>query len=366
MSTASILNNKKNQYEQALVSANKEAGVDTSYKKLLDGKTTFNINSEGIKLTLEPKDVLGLNQHEVTKVFKFFNKAGQQKLLSDPNVNLTSNQRKLIANWDKLPRYVRQTVISEMNSYKTEDFTKWNKSRDKADELFNQKLSKIAGVSDTVAGTLPMGDSDQKNASIGKVAAYVNSGERNYGEDTDRSKVLSALNDVTSISWTGKKPTNSKEEWIGNIIVTGKDGVPYTITNVNRKDLTTFTDATFKDYKDQPIQDALNINEKTKSTNSVYMPNSPNAWRTAYFKGNQVNPEVIRAGWGYRADVVKSGGGYRLVNYVKPPGSQKFITVYGAAVAADENIIDNTYKTTTPAQLNAMYLNYLHNQNQNK
>ena len=366
ITTASILNNKKNQYEQALVSANKEAGVDTSYKKLTDGKTTFNINSEGIKLTLEPKDVLGLNQHEIRKFFKFFNRSGQQALLSNPNINLTTNQRKLIANWDKLDMYVRMTVMDEMDSYITEDFTKWNKSRDKADELFNEKLSKIAGVSDTVAGTLPMGDSDQKNASIGKVAAYVNSGERNYGEDTDRNKVLSALNDVTSISWTGKKPTNSKEDWIGNVIVTGKDGVPYTITNVNRKDLETFTDAKFKQYKDQPIQDALNINEKTKSTNAVHMPGSPNAWRTAYFKGDQVNPEVTRAGWGYRADVVRSGGGYRLVNYVKPPGSQEFITVYGAAVAADENIIDNTYKTTTPAQLNAMYLNYLHNQNQNK
>jgi hypothetical protein len=65
----------------------------------------------------------------------------------------------------------------------------------------------------------------------------------------------------------------------------------------------------------------------------------------------------------YRADVVKSNGGYRLVNYIKPPNSQNFITVYGAAIADDENIIDNTYKTTTPAQLNAMYINYLHNQN---
>ena len=366
MSTASVLNNKKNQFDQALVSANKEAGVDASYKKLLDGKTTFNINSEGIKLTLEPRDVLGLNQQEITKVFKFFNREGQQRLLSDPNLNLTTNQRKLIANWDKLPRYVRQTVIGEMNSYRTEDFTKWNKSRDKADELFNQKLSKIAGVSDTVAGFLPM-DTEGKPTTISKVAAYVNSGERNYGEGGDRQAILDALDNATAVSWKGKKPTNSREEWMGEIIVTGPKGTtPVTITNVNRKDLETFTDATFKQYKDQPIQDALNINEKTKSTNAVYMPGSPNAWRTAYFKGNQVNPEVTRAGWGYRADVVKSGGGYRLVNYVKPPGSQKFITVYGAAVAADENIIDNTYKTTTPAQLNAMYLNYLHNQNQNK
>ena len=207
-------------------------------------------------------------------------------------------------------------------------------------------------------------DSDGKPATIGKVAAYVNSGERNYGEGAGRTEVLKALDDAKTISWKGKKPTNSREEWIGDIIVTSKDGVPYTITNVNRGDLETFTDATFTDYKEKPIQDALNMNEKTKSTNAVYMPGSPNAWKTSFFKGTNINPAVINAGWGYRADVIKSGGGYRLVNYIKPPGAKSYTTVYGAAIATDENIIDNTYKTTSPAELNAMYLNYLHNQKQ--
>ena len=96
------------------------------------------------------------------------------------------------------------------------------------------------------------------------------------------------------------------------------------------------------------------------------MPSSPDAWRTAFYKGTQANPEVANAGWGYRADVVKSGGGYRLVYYIKPPKATGFTTIYGAAIASDEYIIDNTYKTTGPAQLNAMYLNYLHNQTQNK
>jgi hypothetical protein len=106
------------------------------------------------------------------------------------------------------------------------------------------------------------------------------------------------------------------------------------------------------------------MNEKTKSTNAVYMPGSANAWKTAFFKGGNINPAVIQAGWRYRADVVKSGGGYRLVNYIKPPGAKSYITIYGASIATDENIIDNTYKTTSPAELNAMYLNYLHNQKQ--
>ena len=88
--------------------------------------------------------------------------------------------------------------------------------------------------------------------------------------------------------------------------MTSKDGDSYTITNVNRKDLETFTDANFTEYQEKPIQDAFNMNEKTKSTNSVYMVSSPNAWSTAYFKGTNINPAVTQAGWGYRADVVKS------------------------------------------------------------
>ena len=85
-------------------------------------------------------------------------------------------------------------------------------------ELFNNKLSKIVGVSDTVTGFLPM-DSELKPTTIGKVAAYVNGGERNYGEGADRTKVLKALDEAKTISWKGKKPTNSREDWMGEIIV---------------------------------------------------------------------------------------------------------------------------------------------------
>ena len=359
--TSSVLNNKKNQYDSAKMSADKEAGVDVMFNKLLSNKKTLNFNVDGTKITVEPRDMLGLITDEAQRMFKFFNKGGQAELLK--NKNLTVNQRNLIANWDKLPWEMRQTVMAEFSSYTRGDanVNEYKKALDKASTLFNDKLSKIVGVSDTVTGFLPM-DSESKPATIGKVAAYVNGAERNYGEGADRTAVLKALDNAKTISWKGKKPTNAREEWMGEIIVSGEDGVPYTITNVNRKDLETFTDAKFKEYKDQPIQDAINMNEKTKSTNPVSMVNSPDAWRTAYYKGTNIDPSVTQAGWGYRADVIKSGGGYRLVYYVKPPKTKGFTTIYGAAVATDENIIDNTYKTTTPAQLSAMYLNYLHNQ----
>jgi len=363
MGTASVLNNKKNQYDQALVSANKEAGVDKILNELTKDRSTFTYTTrDNEKFTITPGDMIAMMKDGQLKMLSQgswgINAKGKLKINYK---NLTDKQNKFLSNWWYLSPQARDKVREEIANYGDKP-NEYYSALDKSDKLFNEKLSKIAGVSDTVTGFLPM-DSDSKSATVGKVAAYVNGGERNYGEGADRTAVLKALDNAKTISWKGKKPTNSKEDWIGEIIVSGEDGVPYTITNVNRKDLTTFTDSKFTDYKDQPIQDALNINEKTKSTNPIYMPNSPNAWRTAYFKGNQVNPEVTKAGWIYRADVVKSNGGYRLVNYIKPPNSQNFITVYGAAIAADENIIDNTYKTTTPAQLNAMYINYLHNQN---
>lgn len=365
LNTASSLNNKKNQYDSAKLSADREAGVDKTLNQLFSDKFTLNFNVDGTKISIEPREMLNLVTPDVERLFKSFNRGDQQRILQ--RTDLTSNEKKIIANWDKLPSEVRQTVMKEFSKYThgPGNIFEYRNVQTKANTLLNEKLSKIAGVTNTVAGFLPW-DTEGKPETIAKLATYVNSAERNYGKEGDRQKALDALDGATAVSWKAQKPTNATEEWTAEIIITGPKGTaPVTITNVNRTDLTTFTDAKFTDYVETPIQDAINMNEKTKSTNPVYMPGSPNAWRTAHFKGTQINPEVTRAGWSYRADVIKSGGGYRFVNYVRPPGFKGYTTIYGAAVAADEKIIDNTYKTTTPAQLNDMYLNYL-NQSQKK
>jgi hypothetical protein len=93
------------------------------------------------------------------------------------------------------------------------------------------------------------------------------------------------------------------------------------------------------------------------------MVNSPNAWTTAFYNGGEVNSEVTKQGWAYRADVIKSGGGYRIVNYVRAPKTNQFITIYGDLVYPKEAILDNIYKTTSPVELSYMYLNYLQKQN---
>jgi hypothetical protein len=256
---------------------------------------------------------------------------------------------------------MQQQILKESDKYI--GASKYYAAKDKAEEIYNKKLAKIVGVTDAVVGTLPFVETDEKNYTIAKVTAYVNSGNRNYASGSDGDLVLKALPDATGVTWVGKKPTNSREQWTGEIKITSKDGPVYTITNVNHDDLQTFTNATFTAYEEKPIQDALNINEKTKSTNPVHMVNSPNAWTTAYFNGAQVNPEVTRQGWAYRADVVKSGGGYRIVNYVRAPKTNQFITIYGDLVYPKEAILDNIYKTTSPVELSYMYLNYLQKQN---
>ena len=136
---------------------------------------------------------------------------------------------------------------------------------------------------------------------------------------------------------------------------------------MNHEELQQFTGLKLIDFKEKPIEDLLHLNEKTKSTNAVYGPSSPKAWTTSYFKGNEVDPSVTTAGWGYRADAVKApGGGYRLVNYVKAPGSDSFVTIYGNSVAPTEDIIDTMFKTTLPKELEGLYMTYLQNQKHNK
>ena len=367
INTSSSLNNKKNQYDTAKIESDKEFNIEGKIAQLIKEKEipTQNFNVNGITYTITPEDMLNMSRGGIIKslaIGSYNNKkdANGNFKIDDPNNVLTANQKNTLQQWYKMSPQMRSSLYNQWMNLRwvTDDY---RKVLDGSKELLNNKLSKVVGVSDTVVGFLPM-DSELKPTTIGKVAAYVNSGERNYGEGADKTKVLKVLDEAKTISWKGKKPTNSTEDWMGEIIVDSKDGDSYTITNVNRTDLETFTDAKFTQYQEKPIQDALNMNEKTKSTNPVYMPGSPNAWKTAYFKGTNINPAVIQAGWSYRADVVKTRGGYRLVNYVRPPGATGYTTIYGAAIANDENIIDNIYKTTSPAELSAMYLNYLHNQ----
>jgi hypothetical protein len=357
------LNNKMNQVESARKSANADAGVDKKLNETLEGHSTFTYSVDGETFRITPEDMLSMQKSGwINQLALGYASYDPQKLVVRDK-NLTATQNKFLSKWYKFSPKTRAQILKEVDSYKGKAVQYYN-TLEKADKIFNDKLSKIVGVTDAVTGFLPM-DSDGKPATISKVATYVTGGERNYASGSDRQAALDALDNATAVSWKGKKPTTIGEEWIGEVIITGPKGTaPVTITNVNRADLETFTNAKFTDYKEKPIQDALNMNDKTKSTNSVYMPGSPNAWKTSFYKGTQINPAVTQAGWSYRADVIKSGGGYRLVNYIKPPATKSYITIYGAAIATDENIIDNTYKTTTPAELNAMYLNYLHNQKQ--
>jgi hypothetical protein len=360
INTSTTLNNKINLKKSARESANKEADVDGELKKVLAGHATFNFDINGQKFTITPQDMLKMERSGLIQQLALgYGKDAKDKTIR--NKDLTDNQNRFLSQWYNMSPEMKNQIFKEVQSYKGKA-SKYYDTLDKAEKIYNDKLAKVVGVNDAVSGLLPM-DTESKPTTIGMVATYVNSGERNYSPGLDRQAVVDALDNATAISWNAKKPTNSREDWTGEIVVTGPKGTaPVTITNVNRQDLETFTGAKFTQYQEKPIQDAINMNEKTKSTNSVYMVNSPDAWRTAYYKGTNINPAVTQAGWSYRADVIKSGGGYRLVNYVKAPEAKEYTTIYGAAIANDESIIDNIYKTTSPAELSAMYLNYLHNQ----
>jgi len=345
--------NEMDMVKSAEIAADKEAGVNwNEMDKVLSKGPTLNYNIEGSKYTLTPKDLLLIHHGMLTAV----------QVGGLDTSNLPTNLKKVMDNWDNLPEQVRRQVVMESNKYT--DLRNHNGQKlSKANELFNQKLSKIVGVTDAVTGSLPMGDADQIKTSVSNVASYVTGGERSFGKGTTKENILTALDNPTSITWSGKKPTNAKEDWTGSIHVTAKDGSVYTINDINHEELQQFTNLNLLNYEEKPIQDLLNLNENTKSTNPIYGPSSTKAWTTSYFKDNEVNAEVTKAGWGYRADVVKSGGGYRLVNYVKPPGSNKYTTIYGNSIAPNEHVMDIIFKTTSPKELEGLYFTYLQNQN---
>jgi hypothetical protein len=378
--TAFSLNNKVNSDRTAYESASRESGLAELEKKALKGATGLKFKYKNETVQLSAKELMDVSLALTPTKIK--DNAGHEKTVNLLDIGKLNDRQLKYAEGTYGRGLFGKMINGKMTSlgykgYPTLDVgvrmdidkivrptyiaaNQIREARKKTDVIYNQKLAKIVGVSDNVTGTLPTTEASQREVSVAKVATYITEGVRNYAKGSDKEKVSKALKDPTSITWSAKKPTNSRESWTATITVKDKDGKDYTITNINQTDLATFTDAKFTQYEEKPIQDALNINTNTKSTNAVYMPNSPNAWRTAYFKGGQINPEIQKQGWSYRADVVQTGVGYRLVHYVRKPGSKKFTTIYGDAIALDERIIDNTVRMTTPAQLNAMYLNYEH------
>lgn len=366
--TSKTLSSRVIANKTALDQANQEAGITKVTADILKGKKTFNFNVNGEKIIITPQDMLDISSDGMFQqiVLGYGSQSRDPYNLQINQPNLTNKQNKFLSRWNTLPMEKKQQFMKEYSSYKGAG-KKIEDVRNKARKLYNDKLSKIVGVSDVITQSLPFGSADEIKATVANVNAYITGGQRSFeGGDEGKAGMLKALANPTGISWIGKKPTNSTEKWTGSIVVTGTDGVEYKVNNVNRDDLESFTGKILTDYVDKPIQDAINMNTNTKSTNPKYLPGSDLAWTTAHLQENETNPDILNSGWGYRADAVKAGAGYRMINYVRAPGSKKYITIYGDYVAPEENIITNTFKTVTPAELKNLYLQYLQNQTQNK
>jgi len=365
--TSKNLSTKVIASKTAKTQANQEAGVDKVFNEVLKGKKTFKFNVNGDQVTITPEDMLDISSDGTLQqiVLGYGSQSRDPYNLQINQPNLTSKQNKFLSRWNTLPSEMKNQFLTEYSSYKGAG-KKLSDVREKARKLYNDKLSKIVGVSDVITQSLPMGSADEIKASVANVNAYITGGERSFeGGEEGKAGMLKALANPTGISWIGKKPTNSRETWTGSIVVTDATG-KYKVNDVNHDDLESFTGKILTNYVETPIQDAININTNTKSTNPKYLPGSELAWTTAHLQEHETNPDILNSGWGYRADAVKAGGGYRMINYVRVPGTKKYVTIYGDYVAPEENIITNTFKTVTPVELKNLYLQYVQSQTQNK
>jgi hypothetical protein len=248
-------------------------------------------------------------------------------------------------------------------------------SKEKQDEIernkvynktYNDELRKVVGATDFTGGVLPSGNPDEIRESSGAIFAYLNSaqGLRSIEGGTVEELKVALANDPGGLTWRAKKPTTTREDWEGEVtVVDKKTGKDYTIKNINKTELEKITNLTFKDFQDSPIKNTIALN-KTKTTNVNY-PTSANAWKTSYFKENEADPAIAKAGYILRADVAEAPGGYRMISYIKGPKQSNFVTIYGEQIAPNEYILDQTFKTMTPAIVQSTYTSYLQNKNKN-
>ena len=366
--TSKNLSTKVITSKTALAQAIEEAGVDKVLNDVKKGKKEFKFNINGEIVTITPDDMLDITSDGTLQqiALGYGSQSRDPYNLQINQPNLTSKQNKFLSKFNTLSPEMKAQIYKEANLYKGAGKT-ISDAREKARKLYNDKLSKIVGVSDVITQSLPMGSADEIKATVANVSTYITGAERSFeGGEEGKKGMIKALANPTGISWVGKKPTNSRETWTGSIIVTGADGNKYKVNDVNHDDLESFTGKTLTNYIETPIQDAINMNTNTKSTNPKYLPGSELAWTTAHLQEHETNPDILNSGWGYRADAVKAGGGYRMINYVRVPGTKKYVTIYGDYVAPEENIITNTFKTVTPVELKNLYLQYVQSQTQNK
>jgi hypothetical protein len=231
-------------------------------------------------------------------------------------------------------------------------------------KTYNDELRKVVGATDFTGGVLPSGNPDEIRASTGAIFAYLNSAEglRSVEGGTVEDLKVALANDPGGLTWRAKKPTTTREDWEGEVtVVDKKTGKDYTIKNINKTELEKITNLTFNDFKDSPIKNTIALN-KTKTTNVNYS-SSVDAWKTAYFKENEADPAITKAGYVLRADVAEAPGGYRMITYIKAPKQSNFVTIYGEQIAPNEYILDQTFKTMTPAIVQSTYNSYLQNKN---
>lgn len=189
------------------------------------------------------------------------------------------------------------------------------------------ELQPLVGVTDVIGGGL---SPDEKTKLLNAdMLASLTMGTRAAGASSpngeyDRETFISYLNDPKSnVSWSIKKPKNQFEDWsAGEIIVSNSSGKTMSV-EVTKDELENFTNKSFNAYVPTPIFDRLSI-LKTGSTNSSKIYTSPDAWQTSYFKTDDANPAVKKAGIEYHADVVPVNGGYKLAHYIKLPNKDKF------------------------------------------
>jgi hypothetical protein len=280
--------------------------------------------------------------------------ASNANFRSNPKTNIGKAHQRLVAKYGTNYHQLLSPVLGP-------DGSKVQKNRVEYTKAWNNELAKYIGVTDATGGSFPMAEAKEIKKSVGLVSAYLNSAEgmRKLGSNTEIETLRTALSDPTSITWKANKPTTSREDWKGSVIITDKNGAIHTIEDINRTDLGKLTGLKFAEYQSTPIENLININTNTRSTNKEGFVEDADAWKGAYFKENKlINPSAKASGYKFRADALAAPGGFQMVYYIKPPTSSKFQLIYGK-VYQDESTLEKVYKGATGDMIKNTYLQYL-------
>lgn len=309
------------------------------------------VNDNGKRIVLSASDMVG--------IVDFWE--NDNNVFSEKNYSKLNNKQREYVDWiNDQNMFGRASAIrKDISDYKKE-YGEFKKGWKTYETELDKNIEEFIPYKTTKSMPIDMSKPEIAKTASDVVTAYLDSGDVSIEGDATKQDIVNALAKGTDLkmSWQASVPYAENQEWTGKLTI--HDGTnTFVLNDLKTKNLEILTNVKLGAYKSTPIEDSIRLNKRTNSTNSAKFVTEPDAWMTAYYKGNMYSEQIKQSGFVLRGDVFPFQGGFRLATYVKAVGEKDWNVIYGDTIFPDEYTADRAFLNITPNQVQGLYTKLL-------